>query len=101
MSFIRNISVSKLGKYSAVGGVFCIFSLWIGRRSLKAKYEEQAWCRKTLKLLRNHTAANYILGQGFHVGVSHSYLVYLVKSKQTLGFDGKSKTFKKLSIFFR
>ena len=79
MSFIRNISVSKLGKYSAVGGVFCLFSLWIGRRSLKAKYEEQPWCRETLKLLRNHTAANYILGQGFHVGVSHSYLVYLVK----------------------
>ena len=70
MSFIRNISVSNLGRYAALGGVFCVVTTLIGRRSLKVKYEEQPWCREPLKLLRNHTAAKYILGDGFQVGVS-------------------------------
>merc|ERR1712062_838601 len=68
MSFIGNISVSNLSKYAALGGVFCVVTTLIGRRSLKVKYEEQPWCREPLKLLRNHTAAKYILGDGFQVG---------------------------------
>ena len=74
MSFIRGISTSNLGKYAALGGVFAVVTTLIGRRSLKAKYEQQTWCRETLKLLRNHKAANYILGHGFQVGVRRVYL---------------------------
>ena len=73
MSFTRNISLGTLGKYTAMGGAFVLVTTAIGRRSLKVKYEEQPWCRETLKLLRNHTGANYILGQGFHVGVSATH----------------------------
>ena len=70
MSFIKNISIPKLASYSAIGGVICVAATLIGRRSLKANYEQQAYCREPIKLLREHKAANYILGKGFHVGVS-------------------------------
>ena len=70
MSFTNHISIPKLASYSAVGGVICVVATLIGRRSLKANYEQQPFVREPIKLLRQHQAANYILGQGFHVAVS-------------------------------
>jgi len=60
-------SVASLATVSTIGGIFAVFSAK-GEDNIKAKQlEKQSYCQESIKMLKNHEGAKYILGQGFVV----------------------------------
>ena len=69
------LSVGKLSTLSAAGGVFCVFfAKWVTKK-IETKYEKEPYCQESLKMLKNHEGANFILGKGFEIKV-----VYIIQS---------------------
>ena len=64
-------TVASLSTVSAIGGIFAVFFAK-GEDNIKAKHlSKQSYCQESIKLLKNHEGARYILGQGFIVKVLH------------------------------
>ena len=65
----KSWTIGRLGALSAAGGVFCVFfANWV-KKKIGTKYELQPYCQESLKMLKNHEGANFILGKGFEVKV--------------------------------
>ena len=66
---LSNLTVVRLGGISIVGGIVAIFCAKAETKIKSNQWEQQPYCQESLKLLKNHEGANYILGQEFTVKV--------------------------------
>jgi len=60
-------TIAKLGGVSAIGGVFAVLFAKAEDNITANHMEKQAYCKESIKMLKNHEGAKYILGQGFVV----------------------------------
>ena len=66
---LSKLSVVQLGGISIVGGIVAVFCAKAETKIKSNQWEQQPYCQESLKLLKNHEGANYILGQEFAVKV--------------------------------
>ena len=66
---LPKLTVVRLGGISVFGGIVAVFCAKAETKIKSNKWEQQPYCQESLKLLKNHEGANYILGQEFAVKV--------------------------------